>query len=481
MRYWTILLIATLAVGAFPAEPPAEKETKPGVDLTVYNSDFALVKDRRNIDLKEGQSTVRFRDVAATIDATSVHFKSLTDPEGTAILEQNYEFDLVSADKLLTKYIDQQVSVLTKDGRLYEGKLLSYDAGQIVLQDRDGALNMVQRGENVKGIKFSSLPEGLLTKPTLVWLVNAAKGGQHLAKLSYIARSVNWKADYTAVSNADDTKVDLSGWVTITNNSGTTYPDAKIKLMAGQAVARRDVYGWGVDYFKQVSLLPPTTERGPEKGKAFGEYYMYTLPDASTVNNAQVKQIELINAAGVTAKKLYIYDGAQINWYPYQRSEDRFFGTQANKKVNVLIEVENRKDRGLGITLPAGKVRVYKRDDADKSLEFIGEDQIAHTARDEKIVLYVGDAFDIVGERKQTDWRKPADRVIEEAFEIKVRNHKDQPVSVKVLEKLYRWNEWQIIEKNADFTKLDSRTITFDVDVPKDGEKVITYRVRYNW
>ncbi len=478
MRNLTILLIAMLAVSAVAGEAAEEK---PGVKLTVYNKNFAVVKERRHIELQQGRSTVRFRDVAATIDATSVHFKSLTDPDGTTILEQNYEFDLVSADKLLKKYIDQQVAILTKDGRIYEGKLMSYDGAQIVIQGAKGGLSMIQRGENIKSIKFGSLPEGLLTKPTLVWQVNAAKGGRHLVKLSYVANNISWKVDYTAVANADDTKVDLSGWVTITNRAGTTYKDAKIKLLAGQVSGRRDRFGWGPEYFKQISQLPPTAERGPDPGKVFGEYHLYKLPEPSTVNNNQVKQIELINATGVTATKKYIYDGAKISWSPYRRSEDRNFGTQSNKKVNVLLEIENRKAHGLGFALPAGKVRVYKRDDADKSLEFIGEDKIAHTPRDEKLVLYVGDAFDVVGERKQTDFKKPAHRVIEEAFEIKLRNHKEQDVNVKVVEKLYRWSQWEIIEKNHDFTKLDSRTIAFDVKVPKDAERVITYRVRYTW
>ena len=477
MRHWIMILIAALAMPAFAAETPEE----PGVLLTIYNSNFATIRDRRFIDLEEGLGTVRFRDVAATIDPTSVYFQSLTDPEGTSIQEQNYEFDLVNADKLLEKYIDRAIGVLTKDGSLYEGTLVSFGAGQIVLQDTNGALNMIERGENIKTIQFPSLPGGLLTKPTLVWLVQAAKGGRHLAKLAYRAHDINWVADYTAVTNAGETKVDLSGWVTITNNSGTAYKDARIKLLAGMVTWRGGALGWGPDYFKGLSVLPPTGEKGADPGEVFGEHHLYRLPLPSTINDRQVKQIELINAPDVDVKKVYLYDGAQVSWSPAGRMEHRGFGAQTNKKVNVILEIENRKANGLGFTLPAGRFRIFKRDDADKSLEFIGEDRIAHTPRDERIALYIGDAFDIVGERKQTGFRKVTKTVVEEEFEIKLRNHKEEDVTVKVLEKLYRWSEWEILQKTQDFAQLDSRTISFDVDVPKDAERIITYRVRYSW
>ncbi len=481
-RSITILLslavLGTLA-GAIGAAP------KEQVKLTVYNKNFALVKDTRWLEapLKAGLNVVRFRDVASTIDATSVYFRSLTDPAGTTVVEQNYEFDLVNANKLLHKYIDKPISIFTKDGELYEGTLLSFDKRQIVLADEKQKLSLIERGENIKKISFSALPEGLLTRPTLVWELQAEKRGRHLVQVSYIARQMNWSADYNLVINEKDTAIDLSGWVTINNRTGTAYKQAMVKLLAGdtgrQDLRRRQL-SFGPDYYKTLSELAPTAKLGPDPSRAFAEYRMYKLPEATTVNNNQVKQIELITAANIPVKKIYVYDGAKIHWNWYGRYWDSGFGREENKKVNVLLEFENRADRNLGLALPKGKCRVYKRDD-DKSLEFIGEDLIDHTSRDEKVTLYIGDAFDSIGERKQTRFHKVSDRICEEDFEIKIRNHKDEAVTVEVLEKLYRWSEWTMLSASHEYKKINSRTIIFPVQVPKDGEVVITYSVRYKW
>jgi len=468
--------LVVLADAAFAANE------KPGVNLTVYNQNFAVVKDRRMMDIPRGIGIVKFTDVASTIDATSVHFTSLTDPKAS-VLEQNYEFDLVNANKLLEKYIDKKVTIHTKDEKIHEGFLMSFDSRQIVVaEDREkGPIHMVERGDNIKKILFSELPEGLLTRPTLVWEIASDVGGKQLAKVTYVARNITWRADYSLVVDKAEKLVDLSGWVTVTNHSGTTYKDAAIKLLAGDTSASRQGrnLGWGPDYYKGLSQMKPTAAVGKEVGRAFAEYYLYKLNDPSTINNSSVKQIELINASKVPVKKMYIYDGAKVWWNYGGRYEGRSYG-QENKKVNVLLEIENRADRQMGFSLPAGKVRVYKKDD-DGSLEFIGEDMIDHTPRDEKMTLYIGDAFDIVGERKQTDFRKPSARTIIESFEIKVKNHKEEAVTVQVLEKLYRWVNWEITESSHEYKKLDSRTIEFPVEVKKDGEVTITYTVKYTW
>jgi len=476
-------LFAVVALSAVIGLPLQAAELKPGVSLTIYNDNFALVKDRRLLEetLKKGIKLVRFRDVAATIDAASVHFRSLTDP-GATVDEQNFEFDLVSAEKLLEKYIDKRLTVHTADGRLYEGTLLSFDARQLVLaQDRQkGPIFMVERGENIKRIQFSELPGGLLTRPSLVWELRTEKDGKHLVELSYIANAIRWRADYNLALAADEKSLEVSGWVTIENNTGTAFADAAVKLVAGEPRADpgQIPWGFGPQYFKQMTRLAPTGQKGADPSQVFGEYRMYKLPEATTVGNNQIKQVELMTASKVPMEKSYLYDGAKLQWYRHGAYWDQAYGREENKKVNVMIEFENRADRHLGIALPKGKCRVYKAD-RDKSLEFIGEDTIEHTARDEKVTLYIGDAFDIVGERKQTDFAKVADRVYEEAFEIKVRNHKETPVTVKVLEKLYRFAGWTVLEKNRDFEKIDSRTIIFPVQVPKDGEATVTYRVRY--
>lgn len=477
------LAMAAGTATAIAQERPAAP-TKPGVALTVYNNNFALVKDRRLLDdeLRKGLNTIRFRDVASTIDATSVHFRSLTDADA-AVLEQNYEFDLVSADKLLQKYIDKPITAFTRDGQMYEGVLMSFDGRQLVIaKDREkGPIFVVERGENIQRIQFGTLPEGLLTRPTLVWDVAAEKAGKHLVEVTYVANNMRWRADYNLVLSPDDKKLDVSGWVTIENRAGTGYKDAAVKLVAGDT--RPDLrsmqLGYGQDYYKtMMTTLAPSKEKGADVSRVLGEYRVYDLKEPTTVNNNQIKQIELITAKDVPITRTYLYDGAKINWAWYGWYYDDGFGRDENKKVNVLIEIENRADRNLGIALPKGKCRVYKKD-TDGSLEFIGEDMIDHTARDERAVIYVGDAFDIVGERKQTNFRKLSDRVCEESFQIKVRNHKTEPITVKVLEKLYRWSEWEIKEKNTDYEKLNSRTIIFPVTIEPDGEAVVTYTVRY--
>lgn len=469
------------------AVPVLAEETvpKPGVSLTVYNDNFALVKDRRTLDdpLKSGINVIRFRDVASTIDATSVHFRSLTDARAS-VVEQNYEFDLVNADKLLAKYIDKSITAFTTDGKMYEGILMSFDGRQLVLaKDKEkGPIFMVERGENIKRIQFSSLPEGLLTRPTLVWEVEASKAGKHTVEVSYIAREMRWRADYNLVLNAKEDALDLSGWVTIENNTGTAYKDASVKLLAGdpQVDYRTFNFGFGQEYYKTLSKLAPTSEKGKDVSRVFGEYRMFELKEPTSVNNSQIKQIELIRGEAVPITKTYVYDGAKIQWQWGGMYWDPNFGKEENKKVNVLVEFENRADRHLGIALPKGKCRVYKKD-TDGSLEFIGEDTVDHTPRDERVTLYIGDAFDIVGERKQTDFKKISNHVFEEAFEIKVRNHKKEPVTVKILEKLYRWTEWEIIDKDHNFEKVNSRTIIFPVKIQPDGEAVVTYRVRYTY
>jgi len=481
MRHTWIAAIVTAVVttGAWG------QDAKPGVRLTVYNNNFALVKDRRQLDepFRKGLNLLRFRDVAATIDATSVRFRSLTDPAAT-VVEQNYEFDLVKADKLLAKYIDRTIAVHTKDGRLYEGVLMSFDGRQLVLAEdkAKGPIFMVERGDNVKRIVFGELPEGLLTRPTLVWEVEANQAGKHLVEVSYIANNIRWRCDYNLVLAPDDKALDLSGWVTLQNHTGTGYQNAAVKLLAGdpRVDPHRVQWTYGADYYKQLSKLAPTDRQGEDPSRVFGEYRMYTLDEPTTVADRQIKQIELLRAAGVTLTKTYVYDGAKIQWHRYSRYWDAAFGREENKKVNVIISFENRADNRLGIALPQGKCRVYKKDD-DGSLEFVGEDTVDHTPRDEKVALYIGDAFDIVGERKQTDFRKISDRVCEEVFEIKVRNHKTEPVTVEVLEKLYRWSEWKVLAKSHDYRKEDSRTIVFPVTVEPDKEVTVTYRVRYQW
>jgi hypothetical protein len=480
-----------------PKQPPAPKDAaKPGVHLTVYE-DFALVKDRRPLpdEFKKGANIIQFRDVAATLDPTSVHFRSLTDPEAV-VQEQNYEFDLVNGDKLLQKYIDQKITAHLRDGKSYEGILLSFDNQRLVLAgDKDkGPIFVVERGDNIKRIQFSKLPEGLLTRPTLVWEVLASKPGKHLVEVSYIARQMRWRADYNVVVSSDDKTINVSGWVTVENNSGAAFPAAKVKLLAGDTTPDRwrMPLGSGPEYYKLVAPLAPLSPPGkgaegagkapsapPDPSQMIGDYHIYALPEPTNIANNQIKQVELIRASKVPVTKTYLYDGAKVpQWYRYLSYFDQGFGTEENKKVNVLLEVQNRQADNLGISLPRGKMRAYKQD-TDGAMEFIGEDLINHTARDEKVILYIGDAFDIVGERKQTAFTRIDKNTVKEEFEIKIRNHKKEAVTVKVLEKLYRNSEWRLFNNTQPFEQLDSRTVIFPVQVPADKEAVVKYAVEY--
>lgn len=446
-----------------------------GTALTVYNQNLALVRDTRSLDLDEGVNEVRFSDVASQIDPTSVHFRSLTDPVGTTVLEQNYAYDLVGSSKLLQKYLDQEITLVTQDGTEYSGTLLS-GAEDIILQEENGGVTVIRR-EQVQQIDFPDLPEGLITQPTLVWLLNAADGGEQDVEVTYMANGINWRADYVVQLNEDDTALDLNGWVTLDNRSGATYNDAALKLVAGDVNVVRDEMA-RLMREEAAEAVPAPTQTVEER--EFFEYHLYDVQRPVTVRNNQTKQIEFTSATDVPAEKFFVYDGARgLGFYGYPIT-DAGYGTNSNPDVNIYLEVQNREEAGLGIPLPAGRVRVYKAD-VDESLQFVGEDRIDHTPRDESVRLLLGNAFDIVGERRQTDFEKLGRDVIKESFQITVRNHKDEAVTVRVVEHLFRWNEWEIVEESARHTKLDQDTVEWRVPVPTDGEETVSYTVRYEF
>ncbi len=455
-----VILLTTIVPALARAAPPDLAELGQGVGLTVYNQDFAIIRERRLMPLAASRSTVKFKDVAATIVPESVQFRSLKPAGDATVIEQNYEFDLVSASKLLDKYIDKKISVITRDGDLLEGTLMSFDDAQLVLAGKSG-IELVPRGKNVKDVRFSALPGGLLTKPTLVWLVNAGQAGDHLVQVAYRADKVNWRVDYRAVADQEGKTIDLSGWVTINNRSGMTYRDARLKLMAG------DVHVVKPEVQKRRAELRrvrggAAKEQGFEE-KAFAEYHLYTLPRPTTIKDKQTKQIELIDLTRVPVTRRYQYRGE-------------------GDKVRVMLEFKNAKEthEGLGIPLPKGPIRVYQQD-ADAQTEFLGADSIDHTPKDELLKIKVGYAFDIKAERTQLDNRAPARRTNEQDWRIRLRNHKDAPVKVEVLEYVQEHRNWRILAKSHEFEKKDYRTIAFELDVPANGEVVVTYTVWYSW
>lgn len=447
-----------------------------GVDITIYNQNVALVKDKRVLALKAGMNEVRFTDVASQIDPTSVQFTSLTDPNGTRVLEQNYAYDIVGSQKILQKYLDQNIALVTEDGTKYAGKLLS-GSDDIILQSDDGQVTTVKLAR-VRELKFPHLPGGLITKPTLIWLVNASKAGNQDAQVTYMTNGINWKANYVVVVNDQDTAMNLNGWVTIDNQSGATYEDANLKLVAGD-VRRVTPVPAARDGVPAPTAPAKAGEQQFVQQDLF-EYKLYSLQRATTIRNRETKQIEFTNATNVGITKLFVYDGGSAyRFYGYQITDPNY-GKTSNTKVAVMIEFKNSEANKLGIPLPKGTLRVYKAD-ADGGHQFIGEDNIDHTPKDEMIRLNIGNAFDVVGERKQVNFTKVSDRVIEETYEIKLRNHKKEAVEVRVVERLFRWSNWQILKTNQDFAKLDSQTIEYRVNVKPDSESVVNYTVRYSW
>jgi hypothetical protein len=454
----SVLVFVLLSAGAFAA---GDEE---GTGLTIYNDNFAVVRQARLMGFNEGTNTVKFTDVASAIDPTSVNFKCLSEPGAISILEQNYEYDLVNAESLLKRYIDRDVMIIISGSgadaaRELRGKLLATVGGDYILASDTGGIEVVNAGK-VEEISLKELPEDLVTRPTLVWLADAKEVGDKLCQVTYTTEQISWKADYSAVLSEDETSLDFSGWVTIDNKSGATYKDAAVKLIAGdvrRVTPPQPVRG-GIRY--EMAVNAP---QGFEE-KAFMEYHMYTLGRKSTINNNQVKQIEFIEPAiGVVAKKLFIYER--------QENPD---------KVQVKIEFENTEENKLSIALPKGKVRVFKKDPADENLEFVGEDEIDHTPRKEKLTLYIGNAFDIVPEYKLLNSQHGA-RTQTETHQIELRNRKDSPVEVCVDEKFMKWANWQITDNSLPFEKYDAYTARFKVKIAADSTETIKYTVRQWW
>lgn len=425
------------------------------VSVTVYNNNLGVVKDIRMFDVSKGLSTISLTDVAQLIDPTSVHIKF----DGS-VLEQNYQYDLVSMSKILQKYIDNDVQLIGKSGELIEGKLLSSYGSQIVLQKDDSGLLMIP---NINEYRFSvaSLPDGLKTKPTLVWTINSNKSGRQDVEVTYQTNGMNWHAEYVALLNEDDTALDLNSWVSIENNSGTTYKDAKLKLIAGDVnmvSSQKNVFVDGLR--REVAATTMADEQFAEQ--AFFEYHIYHLQRPATVANNETKQISLFEAENVKAEKKFYY-------------KSRNYGSREGNKVSVIIEFNNSEKSGLGVPMPKGKVRVYKSD--GESVEFIGEDLIDHTTKKEDVKLTIGEAFDVVVDEKQTENRKITDKVYERAWEITFKNRKDEDIVVDV--EKYLGFGWEVLSSSLDVDKKDAQTITYKVPVKADDETVLEVKVRF--
>lgn len=467
--YCHAVCLALLVIMVMPAQAqPVHKSTSQdqvAVELTVYNNGLGLVKDVRETKLGKGEGELRFMDVAEHIRPVTVQAKSLNDPDGFAVLEQNFEYDLISYNKLLDKYVGKKIKIIDRNQYqdrkdVIEATLLSNNKGQVY---RIG--DEIYLGH--PGIRvLPKLPEDLIAKPTLTWLYSSGSDKPHKLEVSYLTDNIAWKADYVVALNKDDDKADISGWVTIDNKSGAAYRKARLKLVAGEV---HRVVPATVERMAGSPQFAMREKRKQFEEKAFFEYHIYDLQRKTTIKNNQTKQIRLLEARDVRAEKELLVHGVKT-WFSRQYREKL-----PKQPVNVYVKFKNSKENNLGMPLPAGIMRLYK-DDEDGSRQFIGEDRVDHTPKDEEVKLKIGEAFDVVAERKQIDYKRLTTRMHESEWEITLRNHKDKEVAVGIVEPLY--GNWKVVEKTHPFKKEGAFTIRFDVKVPKDGEVKVKYRVR---
>lgn len=460
-----IFMTATLAVSGEQAAISTSRSDQSGVALTVYNSGLGLVKDQREVTLPSSASQLRFMDVAAKIIPASVSIRSITAPDRLRVLEQNYEYDLLNPQKLLDKYVGKEIKLYQKNPYseredIVNATLIANNGEPIYRIGNDITFGYPGR------VIFPGVPENLIDQPTLVWLLETGDLTKQRIEANYLTEGISWRADYVLTLNEKDTLADLTGWATIDNQSGATYTNAQIKLVAGDINRVREqpkrVY--------QTMAVAATGAQFQEQG--FFEYHIYSLGRPSTVKNNQSKQINLTSATVIPLVKEYLLQGAP-NYYQGVYSEQIL-----NQKVGVFIEFINRQAHNLGIPLPKGTVRVYKRD-SDGALQFVGEDAIDHTPKDEKVRIKTGDAFDIVAIRHQTDWKKIASETYEAAFAVTLRNHKKEGIVIKVVEPIP--GDWQMLSTSLPAVKGDAHTAVFQLPVPADGEAKLVYRVRMRY
>jgi hypothetical protein len=487
-----ILAICTVAI----AEEGTPVTSQPA--LTIYNQNFFVAREHLPLDLKPGVNHIDFAGVAAHIEPDSV---ILRDPTGRTlqVLEQNYRNDPVSQEFLLSFYEGKTIDFLVQPGQIVKGKIIrsgyvpSYTYANGYQQqpaysqpiiEVDGVLRFGLPGQPL----FPALSGDSILKPTLSWLLQSDKPGAFDAELSYVSGGMNWHADYNLVvsdASANQTNlVDLVGWITMQNQSGKTFENAQIKLMAGDVNKLVPPVPMMMDVASAAPVAKSRAENVVQE-KSFDEFHLYTLARPTTLHDQETKQVEFVSATGIRAQRLYVYEGAQTVQYAYysldQVRQDPNYGTQSNNKVWVMQEFKNSEANHLGLPLPKGRLRFYRRD-SDGHLEFIGENSIDHTPKDETLRLYTGNAFDIVGERKRTNYHvETSQRWIDESFEIRVRNHKKETATVRVVEHLYRCNNWKLVEQSTPSHKTDAQTIEFPVLVKPDGETIITYTVHYSW
>ncbi len=445
---------------------PADQKS---VSITIYNDNLGLVKDVRTIGLKTGTQNLWFEGVAAQIDPTTVHIRSVDAPKSLTVVEQNFEYDLVSPERLMQKYIGQMVELVTtsEDGNketTTRAKLIGTQGGTVYeLENGKIAVNPPGR------VVLPALPAGLISEPSLVWLLES-KAAKHTIEASYLTAGIGWHSDYVAVLSADDKQADLSGWVTIDNQSGASYENASLKLVAGDVNRARPEY----DRMVKTDMMAQSTLGGREQfqEETFFEYHLYTLERPATVKDRQTKQISLLSAENAKVNKTFVVQPQYAYWFARADNIEK-------PKVGVYVSMENSKKNSMGMPLPKGVVRVYKKDSKGE-LQFVGEDRIDHTPEDETIRIKMGDAFDVVAERVQTNFEVlSSGHLYRSSYKVTVRNHKAEDITVQVVELMQ--GDWTITTSSVKFDKESSHRVRFDLPVKAKGSAELTYtaEIRY--
>ena len=462
-------------VSATPADAGQAATLTDQVDLavTVYNSNIALVRDVRQVALPAGVTDLRLLDIAATVNPATVHFRSLTEPSRLSVLEQNYQFDLLDPERLLRKYVGRDVTLVRRrmeDGTTRDeevtGRLLAYNQAPVW---RIG--NEIVTGLHAEQLRFPEIPENLHSRPTLVWRLQNSGSRQHRIETSYLAGSMSWAADYVLTVGRGDERADLDGWVTVSNTSGTSYRNASLQLVAGDL--HRVAAGQAMEDKAMLRAAQEMAAAPAFAREAFSEYHLYSLARRTSLAENETKQISLLTGTGVPVAKRFVVNGRQFYYRNRQAP-----GTPLKDDVRVFYVFRNDERSGLGAPLPSGTVRVYQADSKGR-LQFAGEDRIDHTPKDEEVTLQIGNAFDIVCERRQTEYERVADNVFEVAFEIVLRNHKEAPVTVEVNEPIA--GDWRMLASSHTAQKTDAWAARFSVPVAANGEARLTYRVRVRY
>ena len=461
-------------VQAAAAQGSTTLDDQVDLNVTVYNSDIALVRDVRNIELPRGTFDLSFMDIAATVNPATVHFRSLTEPSRVSVLEQNYEYDLLEPEKLLRKYVGRDVTLVRTrqvDGTTRQEEviahLLSYNNQPVWRINGE-----IVTGLHADHIRFPELPDTLFTRPTLIWTLDNGGASRHRVEAKYLATKLSWNADYVLTVSRDDKAGDIDGWVTLTNGSGTAFRNAKLQLVAGELNRVRENLNrmFALDEVGQRREAPAAA---PMAQEAFSDYHLYTLGRKTTINNNETKQVSMLSGTGFPLQKRYVVHGNQFYYHNNARP-----GAPIKDSVEVFYQFKNEEKGGLGMPMPAGTVRVYQSDSTG-GVQFVGEDRIVHTPKDEVLNLKIGNAFDVVCERSQMDFDKIAPNVYEVEYAITLRNRKTTPITVEVNEPVGAAT-WRMLHSTHKWTKTAAFAAQFMVPVEAGAEQVLKFRIRVN-